>query len=242
MRRQDFAKNATFVRFSPRPALAGALGRHVRKFFYEGSLNYYTTGTGRLESRDLQTTFRTELQNSDLIAVGYAKYYDLLETPFQIVTGVRLPVGTYDWQTALARYQLGSQRPFSGTAEVVTGTFYNGRQTGASFRGRVAVATRLSIEPNLSVTRTTLDEGRFTTKLISARVTSPITPRMFASVLLQYNSSTNAFGTNARFRWEYQPGSELFVVFTEGRSTVPRGFPDLDTRGFVVKINRLFRM
>jgi hypothetical protein len=65
---------------------------------------------------------------------------------------------------------------------------------------------------------------------------------MFASVLLQYNSSNNSFSSNARFRWEYQPGSELFVVFTEGRNTLGPGYPDLDTRGFVVKINRLFRM
>jgi hypothetical protein len=73
-------------------------------------------------------------------------------------------------------------------------------------------------------------------------VTAPLTPRMFASVLLQYNSSTNSYSTNTRFRWEYQPGSELFVVFTEGRTTIGPGYPNLDTRGFVVKINRLFRM
>jgi len=85
-------------------------------------------------------------------------------------------------------------------------------------------------------------QGSFTTKLLGARVTAPLTPRMFTSVLLQYNSSNNSYNTNARFRWEYQPGSELFVVVTEGRSTIGTGFPTLDTRGFVVKINRLFRM
>ena len=74
------------------------------------------------------------------------------------------------------------------------------------------------------------------------RGTAPLTPRMYVSALLQYNSSNNAFSTNARLRWEYQPGSELFVVFTEGRSTVGPGYPFMETRGFVVKINRLFRM
>ena len=87
-----------------------------------------------------------------------------------------------------------------------------------------------------------LEQGSFTTKLVGMRVTTPLTPRMFSSVLLQYNSSNSSYSANARFRWEYQPGSELFVVFTEGRNTLGAGFPALDTRGFVVKFNRLFRM
>ncbi len=68
-----------------------------------------------------------------------------------------------------------------------------------------------------------------------------MTPRMFLTALVQYSSSTTSLSGNVRFRWEYQPGSELFVVYTEGRDTLPvRGVP-LETRGFVVKINRLLR-
>ena len=44
---------------------------------------------------------------------------------------------------------------------------------------------------------------------------------------------------NVRFRWEYQPGSELFVVLNEQRDTLHRGFPGLTNRGFIVKINKL---
>jgi hypothetical protein len=64
---------------------------------------------------------------------------------------------------------------------------------------------------------------------------------MFVSALFQHNSSTNTLSTNARFRWEYQPGSELFVVYSDGRDTLPKGFPELINRAFVVKINRLLR-
>ena len=43
---------------------------------------------------------------------------------------------------------------------------------------------------------------------------------MFASALLQYNSTDRSFSSNLRFRWEYQPGSELFVVYTDERDTL----------------------
>jgi hypothetical protein len=46
---------------------------------------------------------------------------------------------------------------------------------------------------------------------------------------------------NVRFRWEYQPGSELFVVLNEQRDTAVAGFPFLTNRSFIVKVNRLFR-
>ena len=49
--------------------------------------------------------------------------------------------------------------------------------------------------------------------------------------------------TNARFRWEYRPGSELFVVYNEERNTLDAAaFPRLNNRAFIVKINRLFRV
>jgi hypothetical protein len=74
------------------------------------------------------------------------------------------------------------------------------------------------------------------------RVNYTFTPRMFLSGLLQYNSSNETFSTNLRLRWEYQPGSELFVVYTEDRDTDVLGrLSRLANRGLVVKVNRLVR-
>ena len=89
--------------------------------------------------------------------------------------------------------------------------------------------------------RVDLPEGLFTTKLAGGRVTYTITPRMFVSVLTQYNSTFNSLETNARFRWEYQPGSDVFVVYTDGRDTTASRVAELANRGFAVKFTRLFR-
>ena len=67
---------------------------------------------------------------------------------------------------------------------------------------------------------------------------------MFFSGLLQYNSASDSLGSNLRLRWQYSPGSELFVVYTDDRDVgglrPDRGW-DLRNRGLVVKFNRLFR-
>ena len=238
LRRTDFRKTATNLRFSPRPRTA----RLVRKYYYNGNFSYITTGTGRLETRAAGANFRIEYQNGDNLNVDYDHSYELLESPFRIATGVVISVGGYSFGQYAASYQLGQQRPISGTVSLSSGSFYTGDQTAASYRGRIAVHPQLALEPGISFNWIDLPQGTFTTKLLSTRATAPLTPRMFISALLQYNSSANAFSTNVRLRWEYQPGSELFVVLTEGRNTLGAGYPLLETRGFVVKINRLFRL
>ena len=77
---------------------------------------------------------------------------------------------------------------------------------------------------------------------MTGRATYTVTPRMSASALMQYNSTASTFNTNIRFRWEYQPGSDLFVVLTDNRDTLTTGFPALRNRAFIVKFTRLFRM
>ena len=80
--------------------------------------------------------------------------------------------------------------------------------------------------------------------VVANRTTLTFTPRMFLSSLIQYSSSIHTVSTNTRFRWEYMPGSELFVVYTEGRDTdiiARRRFPQLSNRAFIIKVNTLFR-
>jgi hypothetical protein len=84
-------------------------------------------------------------------------------------------------------------------------------------------------------------EGVVQSHLSGSRVTYTMTPLMFVSALVQFNSETHAVSTNARLRWEYRPGSELFVVYNDERDTASRGFPALNSRALIVKVNRLFR-
>src|SRR5688572_25746463 len=231
--RRDFAQ----FRFSPRPRTRNA----VRKFVYLGSLEYIENMAGRLESRERAGEFAIEFQNADRFNVTYTDSFEYLPVPARIGE-VTLPIGSYAFGTTKVGYNLGQQRTLSANLSVEHGTFYNGHKTTFSAgRGRVPVTNQLSVEPTYSLNRVDLDQGSFTTHLLGSRVTYSVTPLMFASALVQYNSGTNAVSTNARLRWEYQPGSELFVVYNEERDTLARRFPGLMNRAFIVKVNRLLR-
>jgi hypothetical protein len=237
MRREDFRRSFAQVRFSPRPAR----DRLVRKFNYEASLDYVTDNHNTLESRTLQGTFRIDFQSSNVLTAEVERGYELVDRPFTIADGVVVPSGAYDAQTARAIYTVGQQRRVSGTATVEQGGFYGGDKTTASLRGRVKVGIRLAVEPTIALDWIDLPHAELVSKIVSARTTYNFSPRMFVAALVQYSSTSTSLSTNIRFRWEYQPGSDVFVVYSEGRDTFPRGAPVLENRGLAVKLTRLVR-
>ena len=128
------------------------------------------------------------------------------------------------------------------------GTFYTGEITSVRLdRARIEILPQLSVEPSVEFNWIDLPDqqafaGEFNQHVARTRVTYSLTPRTFLSGLVQYNSGTRRVSGNFRFRWEWAPGSEFFLVFTEERNTdiLDRWSAPLN-RGLVIKVNRLFR-
>jgi hypothetical protein len=239
VRRRDFTKSRAMFRFTPRPKNHF---KAVRKFGYQTSIEIFHNRAGQMETRERKAEFFTEFQSSDRFEVVAEDAYEFLPQGFDIAANVRVPSGGYDQRYVRGEFQFGQQRPISGTVFGEVGAFYAGeRQTFGYSGGRVNVSPQLSVEPGVSVNRVRLPFGDFTATLVSARTTFTVTPLMFVSGLVQYNSSNHTVGANVRLRWEYQPGSELFVVYNEGRDTLLRGSSTLQQRALIFKINRLFR-
>ena len=245
LRRDNFRRSYASGRFSPRPRSLDA----IRQFRLEASYDYILTAdTGILETKQAQVGFSTEFETSDRLGMTFADNYEFLVHPFAPGPGVVLPVGGYGFRDVEATYTVGAQRRLTGIVTVRGGEYFNGSIRSVGFsRGRVALTPQLSVEPTLSENWIDTPQGSFHTRLIVSRVTYTFSPRMFFGGLIQYNSAANTVSTNLRLRWEYSPGSEIFVVYTEDRDSDPLRpdrfdrFTALRNRGLVVKVNRLFR-
>ena len=238
VRRDDMRRTFGEFRFSPRLRSSAS----IRRLSWTGSVNHITNGAGLVETRKRIGEFAVEFQNSDRFSVEYTGSYEFLTRPFRIAPGISIPVGGYHFDAAAIRFSLGQQRQVRANLSVSHGSFYSGDKTTLSAsQGRIRLTDQISIEPTYSLNRVSLREGDFTTQLLGTRATYTITPVMFVSALVQYNSGNDTMATNARLRWEYRPGSELFVVYNEERETRVSGFPGLANRAVIVKVNRLFR-
>jgi hypothetical protein len=245
LRRTDFVRNFAEARFSPRPARGHM--KAVRRFIYSAGIDYIENNQGRLDYRQQEAQFQIEFFNSDRVNIDYTRNYEFVPKAFAIVPDVMIAAGGYTYQSVLVSYFMGSQHTVSGILSFQQGSLYGGTKRtlslggGRDSGGRIELTTRLALEPNFSLNWLTLPVGKFTNSVISERTTYTISPHMFISALTQYNSTTRTFSTNARFRWEFRPGSEMFVVYSDARDTASEGFLPVFNRAFIVKINRLLR-
>jgi len=234
--REAFRRNYVEGRFSPRPSSIAWL----RRLLWQGSFDRITDPGGRLETRAVEGRFQIDFENSDQIQVVYLNSFESLARPFTISKGVVLPVGPYEFQDAKLTYTLGAQRLVPGKISYRKGSFWSGDRDTFDFEGRVQVGSKFSLEPRISLNWVDLPEGDFATRLIGARANVTFSPRMAISTFVQYNSKAASLSSSVRFRWEYQPGSDLFFVYSEGRE----GFsadPFLASRSVALKFTKLFR-
>ena len=239
LRRRDFQRNYAEARFSPRPHSISWL----RRIGWTGSLGYTTDNESVLETRIFSLRTQVELENGDRLDVNAARNREVLSDEFVLDEdeGIGVGVGAYDFDHVRVSYQAGPQRPVSGNFAYQQGGFFSGTRREFVWRGRVEMTTQLTLEPTVSLNWIALPTGDYDTSLIASRVTYTLSPRSFLAAFLQYNTASNSLSTNVRFRWEYEPGSDFYVVYNSLRDTLMPGYPELNSQSFIVKFTRLFR-
>lgn len=244
VRRRGFRQTTLGGRFSHRPSSI----RWIRRLTLAADLGYFENERmGWVESRNRGGRFQVEFGNGDYFGLEYTDTFENLVEETEI-SGANIPTGGYSFQNVEASYLFGQQRPISGNVSVRGGRFYSGDILAAGISGgRIEVLPQLTLEPSLEFNWIDLPElqefkGQFNQHVARTRLTYSLSSRTFLSGLIQYNAGDETFSSNVRLRWEWAPGSELFLVYTEERSTdVFDRWSQLSNRGFVIKVNRLLR-
>jgi hypothetical protein len=239
VRRLDMRREFALFRFSPRPANRNSA---VRKYYYNTWAEYITTSGGQVQNKTLTGEFAVDFQNSDHANIKFTNFYEYLPVPLTLSPVVRVPIGGYDYRSVLAGYNFGPQRFwFTTNTSLEYGTYYNGLKTSAIVTtGAISWPPHVIVEPSYTLQHIELPQGTVTQNLAGPRVTYGFSPQAFLSALIQYNTATHTTSANVRLRWEYRPGSELFIVWNEQHDTLGSGLP-LQNRALVVKLNHLWR-
>ena len=238
VQRTDLGRTSLQARFSPR--LRG--NTVIRKLSWLGSVDHITDASRTtVQNRSAKGTFQVDFQNSDEFHVVYGRDYELLPRDFRIASGVVVPGGGYDYDTTTVSYQLGQQRPLSGRLTAATGGFYGGTKRVARYTLRFAPRPLFAVEPGISLNRVNLPFGRFNVTQLNSRISIAPSPQLLVSSLIQFDAGARSLSSSVRLHWEYRSGSDLYVVYSDGRDTAMRGFPDVVNRSFAIKLTRLVR-
>ena len=118
LRRTDMRRNFGLARFSPRPTHV----THVRRFTDAGAAST-TSPTTRTVSTRASSARRSRPSSPTATwpAIGFTDNFERLTRPFNVATGVDIPVGAYDFHTLQLSYTGGQQRKMSGHGRLRSG-------------------------------------------------------------------------------------------------------------------------
>jgi hypothetical protein len=244
VRRRGFRQTSLSASYSPRPASIS----WIRQMTFAGNLGYFENDVaGFVESRSRGGRLQVDLENGDAVTLNGSDSYEFLPEDERI-SGALFGAGRYSYTDFQASYRFGPQRRWQGNLSVQWGEFYTGDRLSVGLgNGRIEVTPQISLEPSLEFNWLDLpqeqESGEFDQHVARTRVTYTLTPRAYLSGLIQYNTGSDSFSGNFRLRWEWAPGSELFIVYTEDRNTDVLGdrWSELSNRGLMIKVTRLFR-
>ena len=227
---------------TPRPTRA----RRIRR--YEFNLLSYDVVWGIGGALDNASfgvkPFGLQFQSGDRFEITMRRRYDAPTDPFPLFSGVIVPSGAYWWNRVEMQYTMAEARATRLTLNASSGAFYDGRSS------ELTASLRLRRTPHILATidgvrsAVVLPGGRFTAQTIRVRSDYAFSPRLNATLFVQWDNQSQRASTNARVRWTVKPGSDLFVVWNSSWPTgLERPIPWLrpSRGGLVAKYVYFFR-
>ena len=182
-------------------------------------ITYTTDQTNRLVGRMHHFMVGTTLRDDSFINIVFQKDLDVLDAPFQIRPGVRIPIGAYQMNEWMLTYNTSPGKRLYSRMSFAPNEFYGGTRRNFTWAAGVRASSRLSGEVQYNRNDVKMPWGNFLVNLTSMRVDYTFSPRMTIRSLTQYNSATHEVSNNIRYNFIHRPGSDLYVVYNELRQT-----------------------
>ncbi len=165
------------------------------------------------------------------------------EAPVALFPGVAIPAGVHDYWRAGLESRTDQSAALAGSADLSTGSFFDGWLDRASLAARWSPNPYLSVRLNYEVNRLQSLGSRdssFVTQLAGPELRLFASPRVQWSAFYQYNTAQARGFLNARFSWEFSPLSFLYVVYNDRHPI--QGALAPSARSLIVKLSWLRQM
>jgi hypothetical protein len=229
---RSFNANAFWTPYFPDSKWIRNLGPHI-------TFQYLTDREGRLLSRFVHLDYDMFLKRGDKLSIAHNRRFERLDLPFEIVPGVVIPVGDYEFDDIQLEAQSDMSRVAWVRALYTFGTFWDGRKKNWDLSAGFRLGARFNARVAANLNAIELSGGDFKTTLLSTRLAYDFNTRLFLSGLLQYDNLTDQFLSNVRLRYNYEPLSDIFLVYNESRLTED---PTLIDRAIILKFTKLLRL
>jgi hypothetical protein len=199
-----------------------------------------TNLSGRIDTRDqsLQVQFTTVADHSLYGTVR--NNFDRLVKDFVLPGGVIIPAGSYEWNNWNTHTQISRSLPLSFHMDVICCDYYNGNMVRISPDFRYRPSEYFEVNVSYDGQFISVPGGKVDINIGSIDGLINFTPDMQFAIQAQYDNISQSFGFLGRYRWEYRPGSELFVAIGQS-ALIPGTDFTFQTTTVSVRLSRTFR-
>jgi len=215
----------------PQPTLPAII-----EFNPYADLDFIANLDGSPETRSITGGFGTTFLDGGVLSLEYVNQFERLLEP-DVIAGVELPAGDYDFNDATISYTSSGARKLSGKLSLSRGGFFDGSKTSVALGGLLRPSHHLSLDVTAQHNEVTLLDSTFTADVFAGRLRYAYSTRLFLSAFVQYNTSSEELVTNVRFNLIHAPLSDVFLVYTERRNVDSGTVMD---RVVTAKVTRLF--
>jgi hypothetical protein len=187
-------------------------------------------------------------KNSWMGMVGLKYRIDQLEEDFEIADPVIVPVGRYSYLSTELMLQTPGTSSFYTIFMFEGGGYFDGYSASPSVQPKwnLGASVELGGIYRIDLIRFPDRNQSLTNHIAGLRALYMISTKLSLSAFVQYNSAINKVLSNVRFRYNPREGTDLYVVFNEGRNTwldreVPH-LPAYDQRNITVKYTYTFEI
>jgi hypothetical protein len=220
------------------------LTRYTDRFVHElefGTEHLFITDLhDGLESRESALYVRTASTIGDMITLRLIDSFENVPELFLLPGSVSVPAARYHWTNFGARFSSFNGRIVSADAEIICCSFYDGSSVDAKVSLTYRPSPYFELTPGYRGTFIDLPRGHVDIHLATFDSALNFSPDMNLALQVQYDNISGNLGLSLRYRWEYEPGNEIF--FGIGQSAWIIG-PDFlaRTTQMSLRVGRTFR-
>ena len=175
---------------------------------------------GAKQTHQLRASAGLNFQTGEFANIAFSERFERLELPARI-SRRRLAAGDYRFRRLTASMRTNDSRTFSGALQGSIGDFWSGTRTEIGGGATWITGPHLTIGGRYAWNGVSLpvDDGDFSTHLVSANIQGAVSRKLFANALVQWDNHSRELQANIRIDWIHTPGSDLFVVIDTGYLT-----------------------
>ena len=217
---------------------------NIRLFNYM----FYRVTDYSLMIYNLNPTWTFSSKNSWMGSIGPVYRIDNLEEEFEITDEVSVPVGRYKYFGGEMMLMTPGSSSFYTIFMFEGGGYFDGYKLTPSVQPKwnIGASVELGGMYQLDLIRFP-DRGQSLNNHIAGiRALYMFSTKLSLSAFVQYNSAINKVLSNVRFRYNPKEGTDLYIVFNEGRNTyldreIPH-LPEFEQRNITVKFTYTFEV